>query len=117
MIKKTKKTQSSCIDCLLTQFRNRISRPSIEVSLEELKKGSELRGFSELPIADIRLVTELMDGMEIVPARRKNKPSRAECLDYIAKAGSEIRNADPDPLSSRDEYHDSISDPSSDDSD
>ena len=82
---------------------------------EELKEGSELRGFSDLPIADIRLVTELMVGMEIVPARRKNNPSRAECLHYITKTNLELKVVDPSL--SKDERHDSISYPSSDDSD
>ena len=113
--KKTK-SRSAKLDCLpLTRFRNRIANSSAKVTPKELKEGSELRGFSELPIADIRLVTELMSGLDIVPARRKNKPSRIECLDYITKTKIEAKDADPDSPSSRDERHDTISYPSSDD--
>jgi hypothetical protein len=96
----------------LTQFRSRLA--SSGVTLKELKEGSGLCGFSDLPINDIRLVIELMAGLDIVPARREKKPSRAECLDYISKFT--VREADHEPSLSTDEPRDSISYPSSDDS-
>ena len=80
---------------------------------QQLKEGSQLRGFSDLPLSDIRLVAKLMAGDSSISSRRKDKPSKAECLNFI----DEIKIVDLGPDPSRDEPHDSVCGSSSDDSD
>jgi hypothetical protein len=119
---KTKKSRAEQLDfLLLTQFRNKLVNPS-KPTIEELKEGSELRGFNELPISDLRLVTEMMGGLALVSARRKEKPSRIQCLNYIRTQFQDecetqmSREEGHDMFSSKDERHDDPNDPSSEDS-
>jgi hypothetical protein len=117
--KKTKKSLSDLDHFFLTQFRNKLSDPS-KLTLEELKEVSEIRGFSDLPISDIRLVTELLGGLNVISARREGKPSRTQCLSYIKTKIQDYGESQPlreecDSIPSREERHDDINYPSSDD--
>ena len=121
--KKTKAIKNPWSDqvdhILLSQFHNKLASHS-KLTLEELKEVSELHGFSNLPISDLRLVTEMMGGLTLVSARREGNPSRIQCLSYIETKFQEDLSSprkEGNSFASIDEPHDYTNDPSSEDSD